>query len=120
MKILSNENIMSVMANSTTVLANSTIVYANTTTYSIVSNINLIPRQSASNVTVVITDELTNKKYESIGWLIQDSKTFKLNFESLIPFKFDNVYKLQLFDNQLLIYNQKLFVTDKRPQNFSY
>lgn len=123
MKILNQNFIYSIRANSTNVFANSTTLYANTTTFSLVDNIHLIPRRAEHIVNVQIKDEIKDLIVNTIGYLKKDKESYVLSFESVFPFVNDNQFEIILTsqnDDDVVIYRGKMLVTDQQPQKFKY
>lgn len=123
MKILNNNNIYSIRANSTKVFANSTNIYANTTTLSFADNIKLIPRKAELNVRVEIRDEMKDLIVQSFGTLEKEKESYSLSFDTTFPFKNDNRFELTLTslnDGGELLYRGKMLVTDQQTEKFNY
>lgn len=122
MKILNQNSIYSIRANSTNVFANTTTLYANTTTLSLVDNIHLIPRKAEHIVNVQIKDEIKDLIINTIGYLKKDKESYVLSFESVFPFVNDNQFELKLTSqiDDVVIYRGTMLVTDQHPQKFKY
>lgn len=123
MKILNNNNIYSIRANSTKVFANNTNLYANTTTLSFADNIHLIPRKAEANLRVEIRDELKDLVVQSFGTLEKDKDSYLLSFDTTFPFKNDCRFELTLTslnDGGEILYKGKMLVTDQQTEKFNY
>lgn len=123
MKILNQNSIYSVYANSTKVFANNTYVYANTTTgLNFAENIHLVPRKAEYLINVQIKDELKDLIVDGTGYLDKEKESYTLSVVSFFPFVNDNQFELKLTSqiDDVVIYRGKMLVTNQQPQKFKY